>query len=325
MTDKKIVVAAEKKNASHTMGNPNLPTWTKLLTAALAASTGEFLTVMIDTAKVKLQVQTIVPGVKPQYTGLTQTIWKIFQDEGLFALWKGVGPGIQRQFLSASVKIGCYDMFRNWVTPKDKLNKPPLMCKILAGMLTGSFAMIFAQPADVVKIRLQAQSRGGAAAPGCVTYNGVLDCYKKIAQTEGIAGLWVGLTTNMIRNAIINAAEISTFDASKEYFVGNKLLPDNILAHFVCGSLSGFAATIIGNPVDVVKTRLVNQAKGCGTSYKGPLDVFFKTLTKEGPYAFYKGCFPQFVRLYCWNVITYVSLQYYRKWTSDYYESKGWI
>lgn len=43
-------------------------------------------------------------------------------------------------------------------------------------------------------------------------YKGVMDCYMKIFKAEGIPGFWTGWGPNVIRNAIINAAELSTYD-----------------------------------------------------------------------------------------------------------------
>jgi len=40
----------------------------------------------------------------------------------------------------------------------------------------------------------------------------VRDAYKKIYQTEGLIGYWRGVVPNMIRNSVINAAELATFD-----------------------------------------------------------------------------------------------------------------
>lgn len=52
------------------------------------------------------------------------------------------------------MRIGLYDTARDLVTPANKLDAPPLYCKILAGLITGSVGIAVANPTDVVKIRL---------------------------------------------------------------------------------------------------------------------------------------------------------------------------
>lgn len=86
---------------------------------------------------------------------------------------------------------------------------PTLLQKILAGMTTGAIGICFANPTDVVKIRLQAQGR---LPPDQRPYKGSMDCYKKIIAEKGVTGLWVGIAPNIMRNAIINAAEIASYD-----------------------------------------------------------------------------------------------------------------
>lgn len=57
--------------------------------------------------------------------------------------------------------------------------------RILAGVTTGGAAVMFAQPTDVVKVRLQAQGSAGR-------YTGCVNAYRTIAAEEGVRGLWKG-------------------------------------------------------------------------------------------------------------------------------------
>lgn len=60
--------------------------------------------------------------------------------------------------------------------------------RVAAGITTGALAVLFAQPTDVVKVRLQA----GNSGPGGVRYTSTLQAYKCIALKEGTSGLWKG-------------------------------------------------------------------------------------------------------------------------------------
>lgn len=61
--------------------------------------------------------------------------------------------------------------------------------RLLAGCTTGAMAVVFAQPTDVVKVRLQAQAKCQGQAK---RYSGTIHAYKTIAKDEGISGLWKG-------------------------------------------------------------------------------------------------------------------------------------
>lgn len=84
---------------------------------------------------------------------------------------------------------------------------------------------------------------------------------------------------------------------------------DNFGCHLVCGFLAGFVAVIVGSPVDVMKTRIMNAKQG---QYSGVVDCFTKTLRNEGPLAFYSGFWPNFLRLASWNTAMFVALEQVR-------------
>ena len=80
---------------------------------------------------------------------------------------------------------------------------------MLAGLITGAIAITVACPTDVVKVRLQSQ---GALPKDKQIYKGTFDCYRQTIARDGIRGLWLGWGPNVIRNSLINAAEVSTYD-----------------------------------------------------------------------------------------------------------------
>ena len=67
-----------------------------VLMASAAAMWAEVLTIPLDTAKVRLQIQTVKPGEQPRYKGFVGTMAKVASEEGPLALWSGLTPGLQR-------------------------------------------------------------------------------------------------------------------------------------------------------------------------------------------------------------------------------------
>lgn len=86
---------------------------------------------------------------------------------------------------------------------------PSLLHKALAGMTTGALGITIANPTEVVKVRLQGQGR---LQPCQRIYSGSTDCYNKIIRKEGLRGLWAGVLPNMVRNSLISAVEITSYD-----------------------------------------------------------------------------------------------------------------
>lgn len=285
---------------------------TNSMAAGTAASMAETCTIMIDTAKVRLQIQGQNPGaVKHPYTGMTNCLQRIVQEEGVLALFKGLTPGISRQLVFASLRLGMYEPIRNMyydvLEGGDDPKKSGLSTKIFAGLTTGALAMCVAQPTDLIKIRLQAQ---GQLAPGVKPeYTGMGDCIKKVVAKDGVKGLWRGLAPNVCRNSVINAGELATYDQIKQSLLGMGM-PDSPRTHCISAFTAGFAATCIGSPFDVVKTRVMQGGIAAdGLPYKGMVDCFIKTFKNEGPMAFYGGFTPNYMRIGTWNVIMFLSYE----------------
>ena len=86
---------------------------------------------------------------------------------------------------------------------------------------------------------------------------------KKQTSEGGITGLWKGLGPNIGRNAIINAAELATYDQIKSSLLASGYFSDNIVTHITAGLGAGFFAVCIGSPVDVVKSRVMGARVVC--------------------------------------------------------------
>jgi solute carrier family 25 uncoupling protein 8/9 len=104
----------------------------------------------------------------------------------------------------ASMRIGLYDPVLRLVAGDS--GEVGLGRRILAGLLTGAIGICVASPTDVVKIKLQAQMTSGTSI-----YKNSTDCYRKIVAEEGVVGLWRGIGPNVMRNAVINSAELATY------------------------------------------------------------------------------------------------------------------
>jgi solute carrier family 25 uncoupling protein 8/9 len=60
-----------------------------------------------------MQIQKPLADGTYKYSGLLKGTGIIFREEGLPALYKGLGAGFQRQIIFASLRIGLYEPVRN--------------------------------------------------------------------------------------------------------------------------------------------------------------------------------------------------------------------
>ena len=89
---------------------------------------------------------------------------------------------------------------------------------IYASLIAGGCASCLALPFDNIKTKLQKMK----AVDGKLPYSGVVDCFSKSIQKEGVARLWVGLNTFYIRVAPHAIISLVVNDFLRTTFITNK-------------------------------------------------------------------------------------------------------
>lgn len=138
-------------------------------------------------------------------------------------------------------------------------------------------------------------------------YAHALDGLLRVWKEEGIKKLFSGASMAASRGAMVTVGQLSCYDQAKQLVLGTGLMTDNIFTHFVASFIAGGCATVLCQPMDVVKTRLMNS-KG---EYRGVIHCLSDT-GKLGPKAFYKGLVPAGIRLIPHTVLTFIFLEQLR-------------
>nr|XP_009678789.1 PREDICTED: kidney mitochondrial carrier protein 1 isoform X2 [Struthio camelus australis] len=273
--------------------------WKPFIYGGLASITAECGTFPIDLTKTRLQVQGQVNDAKYKeirYRGMVHALVRICKEEGLKALYSGIAPAMLRQASYGTIKIGTYQSLKRMIVehPEDETLTINVVCGVLSGVISSSIA----NPTDVLKIRMQAQ--------GSMIQGGMMGNFIKIYQKEGTKGLWKGVSLTAQRAAIVVGVELPVYDLMKKHIIMSGFMGDTVYTHFVSSFTCGLAGAIASNPVDVVRTRMMNQQSqrnGTHSSYKGTLDCLLQTWKNEGFFALYKGFWPNWLRLGPWNII----------------------
>ena len=205
----------------------------------------------------------------------------------------------------SGVRIPIYEAFRDQICSEAEKVAPPTYKKIAAGVTSGIIAALFATPLDGVRVKMQAQARGSAPAE----YAGMIDCFNKTWKSQGMKGLYYGLGPNIIRNAVMNAAELVGYDSTRQ-FVRNHTGFDseNPFMYCVYGMMAGICGQLTGNPMDVIKTRMMND----GAKYGTPINCVKDLLRTEGPLGLYKGVKPGLARCCSFNTSFFFGVGFIR-------------
>ncbi|CAN1242067.1 Calcium-dependent mitochondrial ATP-magnesium/phosphate carrier protein 2 [Linum perenne] len=181
--------------------------------------------------------------------------------------------------------------------------------RLLAGGLAGAVAQTAVYPMDLVKTRLQTHACEGGKAPKLGTLT------REIWVHEGPRAFYKGLVPSLIGiipyAGIDLAAYESLKDMSKTYLLNDS--EAGPLVQLGCGTISGAAGATCVYPLQVIRTRMQAQQANASAPYKGMCDVFFRTLEKEGYRGFYKGLFPNLLKVVPAASITYMVYEAMKK------------
>ncbi|KAI5651859.1 mitochondrial carrier protein domain-containing protein [Phthorimaea operculella] len=113
---------------------------------------------------------------------------------------------------------------------------------------------------------------------------------------------------NCTRSTLMTIGQVSFYDQAKQLLLSTPYFQDNVATHVASSLMAGIAATTLTQPVDVLKTRIMNAKPGEIHSIAALVAHTFK----ESPTAFYKGYLPAFVRLAPHTILTFVFLEQLR-------------
>jgi len=127
------------------------------------------------------------------------------------------------------------------------------------GGVAGIFSATAITPAEVIKVRLQV-SRGSCGKGDIHQYKGPFDCVRKTLQSEGIAGLFRGLSTTLARDLPFNFVFLGSYEAIVSAFAsmhGENATKDSLTSFEIlsAGGLAGTFGWAVIFPLDVVKSR----------------------------------------------------------------------
>ncbi|CAF2276992.1 BnaA04g12950D [Brassica napus] len=253
----------------------------------------------------------------PPRVGIIGIGSRIIRQEGTRALFSGVSATVLRQTLYSTTRMGLYDILKTkWTDPETK--SIPLTRKLAAGFIAGGIGAAVGNPADVAMVRMQADGRLPLADRR--NYKSVLDAIAQMVRGEGVTSLWRGSSMTINRAMLVTASQLATYDSVKETILEKGLMRDGLGTHVTSSFAAGFVASVASNPVDVIKTRVMNMKVVAGTAppYKGAVDCALKTVRAEGIMALYKGFWPTVSRQAPFTVILFVTLEQVKKVFKDF-------
>ncbi|KAK1363923.1 calcium-binding mitochondrial carrier protein SCaMC-1-like [Heracleum sosnowskyi] len=274
-----------------------------LIAGGVAGAASRTATAPLDRLKVVLQVQTSRASI----LSAVRNIWK---EGGVLGFFRGNGLNVVKVAPESAIKFYTYEILKNFIGDINGEAKGDIGTsgRLIAGGLAGAVAQTAIYPMDLVKTRLQTY----VCEKGKVPSLGKLS--RDILVHEGPRAFYKGIVPSLlgiIPYAGIDLAAYETLkDMSKTYIASDEPGP---LVQLGCGTVSGALGATCVYPLQVVRTRMQAQRSSSTTAYTGMSDVFRRTFQLEGLRGFYKGLFPNLLKVVPAASITYLVYETMKK------------
>jgi solute carrier family 25 oxoglutarate transporter 11 len=182
------------------------------------------------------------------------------------------------------------------------MDRPPLPLRFLFGTVSVCTATVFTHPFDVVKVRMQLAGEGGVAASAA--YRNSVSAAISIASTEGLTGIYAGLSASLLRQCSYGTARLGIYGALFDHF-SEPGAPPPFLLKAALGATAGGLGSIIGTPFDLALVRMAADRKlphAERRNYRNGLDAVLKISRQEGVPALWRGCLPTVTRCIVLNI-----------------------
>ncbi|KAK9301821.1 hypothetical protein QLX08_006007 [Tetragonisca angustula] len=250
----------------------------RFVLGSIGGAVGATAVYPIDLVKTRMQNQRTGSLVgELMYRNSFDCLQKVIRHEGFFGLYRGLVPQLMGVAPEKAIKLTVNDFVRDKFM--DKNSNLPLYGEIIAGGCAGASQVIFTNPLEIVKIRLQVAGEiaGGSKVRAWT-----------VVKELGLFGLYKGARACFLRDIPFSAIYFPMYAHTKTRLAdeGGYNTPLSLL---VSGAIAGVPAAALVTPADVIKTRLQVVARRGQTTYSGLLDCAKKIYKEEGVRAFWKG------------------------------------
>jgi hypothetical protein len=273
-----------------------------MVSGLFSGSVAKLFTHPIDTIKAKIQVE----------TGKTSGIMGVFKNtlksEGVKGLYRGLPVSVIGSMPASVLYFGSYEWAKKKLLMFKNFSQGEFLMYFLGGMFAETVSCLIYVPVDVIKERRQVQN-----SLKSYNYTSDVDALFTILKQEKLGGLYKAYGATVLSFGPMSAFYFMFYEYFKGYFVRNdaktyiqrvkkeeveKLKDMKLDISFgqslVCSALAGALASLITNPLDLVKLRM--QVQRASESYR-PDSAVYRNLLQglqlifhtEGVAGLYKG------------------------------------
>lgn len=260
------------------------------LLGSVAGAIGATIVYPIDLVKTRMQNQ----KGNSLYSSYGDCFRKVIKNEGAVGMYSGLLPQLVGVAPEKAIKLTVNDIVRGIGSRMSENGEITMSWEIIAGCSAGAAQVVFTNPLEITKIRLQVQGetkRQFLAEGKPFAEKTAVGIVKEL----GFRGLYKGAFACLSRDVPFSAIYFPTYANLKKYLFNfdpkdpSKRKNLESWELLVSGALAGMPAAYFTTPFDVIKTRLQVEKRPGDKIYKNIPHAFKTILKEEGASAFFKG------------------------------------
>lgn len=234
----------------------------------VAGAIGASVVYPLDTIKTRMQAQASKDGEEPQYKDELDCFTQLVLEEGPRSLYSGLVPQLLGIAPEKALKLTVNEILLEMLEqllPGTRL----WALELIAGGGGGFSQVLVTNPMEIVKLRLQMQSK-------IVSPKGLWQVVKDL----GLQGLYCGSAITLARDVPSSGIFFACYAFITQLYPEHK---------FWAGFLAAIPATILVTPFDVIKTRMQMETPPGEEPYRNAWHCCTVLLQREGPRGLFKG------------------------------------
>ncbi|KAJ2660882.1 mitochondrial ornithine carrier protein [Coemansia sp. RSA 1200] len=324
-------------NTTHGTTKPRVKGVEDLVYGSLSGMMGKFVEYPFDTVKVRLQT-----SETKVFSGTFDCLAQTWRNEGFRGFYRGLTSPLVGAMAENAIAFYAYNRLQNVIrsatgsSADAELSLPQLF---VSGGLSGALCAFVISPVELVKCKLQVENvqgygsspssvAEGARAANKVRFTGPLSVVSHLVRTQGVAGIYKGITPTLARESLGVGFWFGTYELvcrqlllldrrsqTKDVAGAPKMSKSDLGAGSIvlAGGCAGVAYNITSYPIDVVKSFIQTaDVRQLATHSERPsiLATIRAVHARGGIRAFYRGLGITLVRAFPANAAMFMTYEY---------------
>lgn len=292
-----------------------VPFWVSFVAGGISGTVGAVITCPLEVVKTRLQSKQFISTTTTNpvsaarvvvgnggdtlrvlwspirhVSGTVQVVRQVAVNEGIAALWKGIGATIVGVMPARAVYFSAYTKGKHVLGEFNNGNENSPYVHLGAAALAGITTSTLTNPIWLVKTRMQLQSSSN------MLYNSSWHCLTSIVKNEGMRSLYKGLGASYL-GVVESTMQWVIYEHMKKRIHARQVDNPAWLDFFGAAATAKLVAAVLAYPHEVLRTRMREETNNATRRYKTLGQTARLILREEGMAGFYGGMTAHLMRV----------------------------